>query len=111
VIARRSKLPATATSDDRGRGEERRAGMSELWVDGNVLAGALRTIFAVDVTGARGRCAACGHTGPLAEARVYPAAGYVARCVSCEAVLMRLVEAPGRTFLDLHGIALLEFQH
>ena len=85
--------------------------MGETWVDGNVLAGALRTIFAVDVTGARGRCAACGHTGPLAEARVFPAAGYVARCVSCDAVLMRLVEAPGRTFLDLHGIALLEVQN
>ena len=82
--------------------------MGGMWVDGNVLAGALRTIFAVDITEARARCMACGHTGPLAEARVYAAAGYVARCVSCEAVLLRLVEAPERTYLDLHGLALLE---
>jgi hypothetical protein len=83
--------------------------MADMYVDGNVLAGALRTVFAVDVTVARSRCAGCGHTGPLAEARVYPAAGLVARCAHCEAVLLRVVEAPDRTYLDLHGIALLEF--
>jgi hypothetical protein len=84
--------------------------MGEKWVDGNVLAGVLQGVFAVDVTVARGRCASCGHTGPLAEAHVYAAAGFVARCSSCEAVLMRVVEAPERTFLDLHGISLLEFR-
>ena len=83
--------------------------MGEIYVDGNVLAGALQTVFAVDVTVARGRCAGCGHTGPLAEARVYPSAGLVARCSHCEAVLLRVVEAPDRTYLDLHGLALLEF--
>ena len=36
--------------------------MGEIYVDGNVLAGALQTVFAVDVTVARGRCAGCGHT-------------------------------------------------
>jgi phage FluMu protein Com len=85
--------------------------MGEMFVDGNVLAGALQTVFAVDVTVARGRCASCGHTGALAEARVYAAAGLVARCAHCEAVLLRVVEAPDRTYLDLHGIALLEFSN
>jgi uncharacterized protein DUF6510 len=85
--------------------------MGDTFVDGNMLAGALQTVFAVDITAARGRCAGCGHTGPLAEARVYPSAGLVARCVACDAVLLRVVEAPERTYLDLHGIALLEFTH
>jgi hypothetical protein len=84
--------------------------MGEKWVDGNVLAGALQGVFAVDVTAARGRCASCGHTGPLAETHVYTGAGFVVRCSNCTDVLMRLVEAPGRTFLDLHGISLLELR-
>jgi Family of unknown function (DUF6510) len=83
--------------------------VTEAWVDGNVLAGELREIFAVEMTAAVGRCAGCGWRGPIAETRVYQrAAGLVARCAGCEAVLLRLVRAPGRTFLDLHGLSLLE---
>jgi Family of unknown function (DUF6510) len=83
--------------------------MDDVWVDGNMLAGALREVFAVDVTAARGRCAGCGRTGVVAEARVYHrAAGLVARCVSCDSVLLRMVHAPERVYLDLHGLTLLE---
>ncbi len=83
--------------------------MTQTWVDGNALAGELREIFTMDVTVARGRCAGCGRTAPMAEARVYQqAAGLVARCSGCDSVLLRLVRAPGRAFLDLHGVALLE---
>jgi hypothetical protein len=79
------------------------------WMDGNVLAGPLREIFTIDVTTARGRCAGCGRTGMVAETRVYEhAAGLVARCPGCDAVLMRLVRAPDRAFLDLHGMSFLE---
>jgi hypothetical protein len=79
------------------------------WVDGNALAGALREIFAVDLTAAQGRCASCGRTAAVAEARVYErAAGLVGRCTGCDAVLVRLVRAPDRVFLDLHGISCLE---
>jgi Family of unknown function (DUF6510) len=83
--------------------------MTEVWVDGNALAGELREIFTVDITAARGRCASCGRAGAVAEARVYErAAGLVARCPNCEAVLLRLIRAPGRAFLDLHGLSFLE---
>jgi hypothetical protein len=85
--------------------------MGDTFVDGNMLAGALQTVFAVDITAARGRCDGFGHTGPLAVALVYPSAGLVALFVACDAVLLRVVEAPERTYLDLHGIALLEFTH
>jgi hypothetical protein len=80
-----------------------------MWVDGNALAGELREIFTMDLTGVRGRCAGCGRTGLVGEARVYErAAGLVARCVGCDAVLLRLVRAPDRAFLDLHGLSFLE---
>jgi hypothetical protein len=78
-------------------------------MDGNMLAGALREIFSMDVTAAQGRCAGCGRTGMVAETRVYQhAAGLVARCPGCDAVLIRLVRAPDRAYLDLHGMSFLQ---
>jgi hypothetical protein len=80
------------------------------WVDGNDMAGAVRELFAAEPTLARGRCAGCGQQSMLAQARVYNRApGLVARCPACEAVLMRLVRAPGRAWLDLRGMDFLEF--
>jgi hypothetical protein len=82
----------------------------EDWVDGNALGGALREVFAVDVTNALGRCAGCGQIAAVAEARVYRwSPGVVARCASCDTVLLRLVRSPDRAFLDLHGLTCLEF--
>jgi hypothetical protein len=79
------------------------------YIDGNMLAGALREIFTMDVTTAQGRCAGCGRTGMVAETRVYEhAAGLVARCPGCDAVLIRLVRAPDRAYLDLHGMSFLQ---
>jgi hypothetical protein len=83
--------------------------MTDAYVDGNALGGALRQVFAVDVTAASGRCAGCGSVNPVATARVYlQAAGSVARCVSCGDVLVRVVTAPNRMFLDLRGMSFLE---
>ncbi len=80
------------------------------WVDGNELAGAVGELFATDVTVARGQCVACGREGMVAEAHVYyRAPGLVARCPSCEAVLLRLVRGPGRAWLDMRGVTCLEF--
>jgi hypothetical protein len=84
--------------------------MTDTWVDGNELAGVMRELFAVDVTVARGECAACHRVGPMAEARVYSRApGLVARCAGCEEVLMRVVRGPDRAWLDLRGVIYLEF--
>ncbi len=50
-------------------------------LDGNVIAGALGEIFAVDVSLGVVECAGCGHTGVVAEVVVYAdAPGMVARC-------------------------------
>jgi hypothetical protein len=79
------------------------------WVDGNDLAGAAREVFAVDLTAARGRCVNCGREAMVAEAHVYHRApGIVARCAGCDSVLLRLVRAPDRAWLDLRGLAYLE---
>jgi hypothetical protein len=80
------------------------------FVDGNELAGPLREMFALDVTVARGRCVGCGREGPVAEAHVFDRGpGLVARCPACDAVLMRVVRAPGRAWLDLRGVSYLQF--
>lgn len=79
------------------------------FIDGNVLAGPLREIFAVDVTLATGSCLACGFAGPVATLRVYAyAPGLVARCPGCDAVVLRLVRGPDRAWLDLRGMSCLE---
>jgi hypothetical protein len=78
-------------------------------LDGNALAGPLQEIFAVDVTVARGRCAGCGRVDVVAELRVYAdAPGMVARCPGCDSVVLRLVRAPDRAWLDMRGAVALE---
>ena len=78
-------------------------------LDGNAVAGVLRDVFAVDITAAVGGCDGCGRVAVMAETRVYvDAPGAVVRCAGCDAVLMRVVTAPGRTWLDLRGLSYLQ---
>ena len=44
---------------------------SNLWTDGNGLAGPLHDLLRVDITTAIGRCSGCGRTAPMAEVRVF----------------------------------------
>jgi hypothetical protein len=82
---------------------------SNMWTDGNALAGPLQDVFSVDVTAATGRCANCGRTGPIAQSRLFDhAPGLVARCPECDQVVLRLVRAPGRAWLDLRGLTYLQ---
>lgn len=79
-------------------------------LDGNALAGALREIFAVDLTAADAPCAGCGQAWVLAQLLVYAgphAPGLVARCPGCDAVLLRMVRGPAGAWLDLRGVAVL----
>ena len=82
---------------------------SDLWSDGNALAGPLHDLLRVDVTTAIGRCMHCGREAPMAEVRVFDhAPGVVARCPGCGQVLVRLVRGPGRAWLDLRGLTYLQ---
>ena len=75
------------------------------YLDGNAAAGELSNIFTMDVTAAEGQCAHCGAIKHFAEARIYmQGPGIVARCSVCQHVLLRLVNARQRVFLDLHGM-------
>jgi Family of unknown function (DUF6510) len=78
-------------------------------LDGNVLAGTLREIFAVDVTAAVAHCVGCGRAWVVATLTVYPhAPGLVARCPECSDVVLRVVRGPDRAWLDLRGTICLE---
>ncbi|MGO8885288.1 MAG: DUF6510 family protein [Streptosporangiaceae bacterium] len=80
--------------------------MDDSYCDGNALAGPLGEVFAVDMTAATGRCASCGHTGPVSALRVYDRApGLVARCPACLEVVLRVVRTPADIWLDLSGAA------
>ena len=83
--------------------------MSDLYTDGNALAGPLGEIFNVDMSMAQGTCAHCGDHGMVAQLHVYDhAPGLVARCPNCQEVNMRLVRGPDRAWLDLRGVVALE---
>jgi hypothetical protein len=65
----------------------------------------LSAIFAMDVTIAEAQCAHCGAIKRFAEAHIYmQCPGIVARCSVCQHVLLRLVNARERVFLDLGGM-------
>jgi hypothetical protein len=81
---------------------------SDDYLDGNAAAGELSNIFAMDVTAAEGECGHCGATKRFAEAHLYmQGPGLVARCAECQQVLLRLVNARDRVFLDLRGMTCL----
>ena len=83
----------------------------ELKLDGNALGGLLGEIFVHEATVARSTCASCGAVREVGALAVYAhAPGAVVRCPGCEAVLMRVVRAEGRIWLDLRGVACLELR-
>jgi hypothetical protein len=78
-------------------------------LDGNAIAGLLQEVFGAEMTTATGTCAGCGAVGLVAELVVYvQAPGTVARCRSCESVLLVIVDARGIKCVDLQGIVALE---
>ena len=75
-------------------------------LDGNAIAAPLFDVFGEEMTTAVGTCRGCGWAGPLAEVAVYlMAPGVVARCPTCTALLMVIVERRGMACLELDGLA------
>jgi hypothetical protein len=78
--------------------------VADMKLDGNAIGGLLIEIFGTDLTGSMGVCASCGAQGHVAALDVYVhAPGIVARCRTCEAVMMKIVRSGDRTWLDLSG--------
>ncbi len=85
---------------------------SQVRLDGNAAAGMLRGVFAYDLTGASGQCAACGRIAQLGGQHLYMqplSPGAVLRCQSCESILMVFVHAGGRYRFGLQGLTWLQF--
>ena len=77
--------------------------------DGDAVAGPLGAVFRGDLSAAVGCCAGCGRAMAMAEVRVFDhAPGVVVRCPACDQVLLRLVDGPGRAWLDLRGLTYLQ---
>ena len=81
--------------------------MQDLKLDGNAIGGLLFELFGTELTAAGSVCRGCGAREEVARLDVYRGAGIVVRCCHCEAVMIRIVQAPGRTWLDLSGTATL----
>jgi hypothetical protein len=82
--------------------------MSELMLDGNAAAGVLQEIFTMEMTTAVGMCDSCGTSGEVGEAHLYRGAGLVLCCPHCDAMLMKIVTAESRSWIDLRGLRTLE---
>jgi hypothetical protein len=79
-----------------------------LRLDGNAAAGVLQEVFAIEVTTAVGTCNGCGTPEPVGAVHLYRSAGLVLRCPHCDNVLVRIVEADDRRWIDLRGVRTLE---
>jgi hypothetical protein len=78
-------------------------------LDGNAIAGTLYAVFGAEMTTATGVCAHCGAVAQFAELVVYvQAPGTVARCRSCDSVVMVVADVRGISCVDLRGLARLE---
>jgi hypothetical protein len=81
---------------------------SDLVLDGNAAAGILHAVYGAEMTLAVGMCDSCGTAGPVGAARLYRTAGLVLRCPHCDAVLMKIVTAGERVWIDSRGLRTLE---
>ncbi len=82
--------------------------MDEQHIDGNGIAGLLGEIAGAEMTTVLRTCQSCGRRRALGEHRAYRGAGIVLRCPSCGDVALRIVQAPGRVYLELAGTRLLQ---
>jgi len=79
------------------------------YLDGNATAGPLGDILGFDITTTVGRCAGCRGAMQMAQCRAYSAGpGLVLRCAACDCVLLRLVVAKDRAWLDMSGLTCLQ---
>ncbi len=76
----------------------------ELMVDGNAVAGLLRSVFGVEMTTAPAQCAHCGKVSPMGALLAFThAPAVVLRCPFCENVVARVSATPHGNFIDLRG--------
>ena len=80
----------------------------DLYLDGNAAAGILHAVYGSELTTAVGTCDSCATAGPVGAVRLYRSAGLVFRCPHCDAVLMKVVTAGERVWVDSRGLRSLQ---
>ncbi len=76
----------------------------DLVLDGNAVAGTLAEIYGDEMTTVLAECTSCGkvdHVGGLLA--FVHAPGIVLRCTACATVMIRIVQTPTRTLVDIRG--------
>lgn len=82
--------------------------IEEMRLDGNAAAGALREIFAQEMTVAGATCTGCGGERAVGTLLEYGhAMGIVLRCPGCDTAMLRIARTPGWLRLDASGISYL----
>jgi hypothetical protein len=80
----------------------------EMRLDGNAAGGALREVFAREMTAAFATCTGCGTRRPVGALLEYGnGMGVVLRCPGCETAILRIVHTPGWLRVDTSGISFL----
>ena len=75
-------------------------------LDGNAIAGQLMEVFGREMTMTIGTCGQCGAGARIAEFAVYVRGpGTVARCRSCDAILIVMTAIREINCVDLGGLA------
>jgi hypothetical protein len=82
--------------------------VEDLVLDGNAAAGILHAVYGAEMTVAMGTCDNCGTAGAVGAVRLYRAAGLVLRCPTCDYVLMKIVTAGERVWIDSRGLRTIE---
>jgi len=78
--------------------------IDELVLDGNAVAGTLAEIYGDEMTTVLAECASCGKVDEVGGLLAYVRApGIVLRCTACQTVMIRIVQTPKRTFVDVRG--------
>lgn len=82
--------------------------VEEMRLDGNAAAGALREIFAQEMTVAVGTCIGCGAAREVGTLLAYGhAMGVILRCPGCDTPMVRVTHTPGWLRIDASGVSML----
>jgi predicted RNA-binding Zn-ribbon protein involved in translation (DUF1610 family) len=81
---------------------------TELWLDGNGIAGLLTEVFDSEMTAVDRGCGSCGAHHVVGAHRAYRGAGTVLRCPACGDVAARISSLPDRHVVRLAGTWLIE---
>jgi len=77
--------------------------MTDVWLDGNAIAGVLVEALGTEMTDAPRGCQSCGAVNPVGAHRLYQGAGMVLRCPVCDDVALRIVTLDEQYVLTFAG--------